>query len=98
MILYIYGGVAKSIEEDSGLYGNMVEFIVGYVLPLLHADNPEIIRARACQILTQYAYLILPESHLKDIFQGVYACLMESKDTYLNVFAIEAFSHLLAKY
>lgn len=77
----------------------MCQFIISYILPLLSdPQNSTIMKARGCEIISCYKYIELPASNLQSIFQFIYGCLIENKDSYLRVYALEAFTQLICRY
>jgi hypothetical protein len=98
LVLYIFGALSEEVEGCQQLYGSMVEFIVGYILPILKGNTNSMMKAHGCEIIAVYKYVELPEDQLQTIFQFIYTCLVESKDTYLNIYALKAFTELICKY
>lgn len=49
-------------------------------------------------MISAYPYVNLPHQNLQAIFQFIYSCLTESKEPYLNIYSLEAFTHLIVKY
>ncbi len=76
----------------------MTLLIVNYVRPLLAADQPILVRMRACHLLASYNYLDLPEEVLVELATSVYNCLLVGggeKENYLRIYACNAFNGLL---
>jgi hypothetical protein len=98
LVLYIFGALSEEVEGNQQLHGSMSEFIVSYILPILKGNTNSMIKAHGCEVIAVYKYVDLPENQLQTLFQFIYNCLVESKDTYLNIYALEAFTELICKY
>lgn len=94
----MFGALGEEIEYCPQLHNNMIEFIISYILPILSGNSSSLLKARGCEVISSYPYLNLPAENLQSIFQFIYSCLTENKEPYLNIYALEAFTHLIVKY
>jgi hypothetical protein len=99
LALYIYAEMSAELQFlKTSVEENMTLLIVNYVRPLLGADQPVLVRMRACSLLASYNYLDLPEGVLVELATSVYNCLLASggeKEAYLRIYACNAFNGLL---
>lgn len=77
LALYIYAEMSSEVQFlKTSVEENMTLLIVNYVRHLLAADQPVLVRMRACNLLASYNYLDLPEGVLVELATSVYNCLL----------------------
>ena len=76
----------------------MILLVLSYVKPLLSSEHHILVRARACELISYYSYLELPEEHLTLLAESIYGCMMvgnTEKETFLKIYACNAFNTLM---
>jgi hypothetical protein len=99
LALYLFTELSTELKHLKEVMDEtMVALVLNYVKPLLGEQHHILLRARACELLSSYSYLELPEEQIKDLAGLVYSCLLvgnSEKEVFLKVYACNAFNSLM---